>query len=108
MSLADTAAFAAVDRLTDAVQAAIDDGDWQLARELEESRRLSLEDLVAQAAKAGPEAENLRDYLAAAQERVQKLMGELMHHQRRVVREADMVRTGRRAAAVYESAAGAD
>ena len=108
MSLAETSAFAAVDRLTDAVQSAIDDGDWQLARELEESRRRALEALVAQAAKAGTEAENLRDYLLAAQERVLKLMGELRHHQRRVVREADMVRTGRRAAAVYESAARAE
>jgi hypothetical protein len=87
--------------LTDRVQAAIDAGDWQLARELETSRRAELEALVAEQAK-GLE---LVGALASLADRNHRMIGAVQHHRRAILRDAETIRTGHAAVAAYDSAA---
>lgn len=87
----------AVIELTDRVQAAIDEGDWPRAQEIEATRRQLLEQL---AVAPGSGAE-LASVLAAVEERNQRLIGLVQHHRRRVLREAAVARTANAGAAAY-------
>jgi hypothetical protein len=83
--------------LTDRVQAAIDAGDWQTAQELETQRRAAIERLVAEHGAGG----DMTGALTQLHERNQRLIGEVHHHRRRVLRDASLVRTGQSAASAY-------
>lgn len=87
--------------LTDRVQTAITAGEWQAATELEEERRALLARYLDQHRAAGLEA--LSDELTALQTTNNRLIGELHHHRRRLVREATTVRTGRQAVRAYSA-----
>ena len=82
--------------LTDQVHAAIDDGDWPRAQELETERRRLLEQLAA-----APDGGDLKPTFAALEARNHRLIGLVEHHKRRVLREAAVARTGHDAAAAY-------
>jgi hypothetical protein len=82
--------------LTDRVQAAIDAGDWQLAKALEDERRAQLERLVAEQT-----ALDVRSVLDSLAVRTHRLIGLEEHHKRRVLREATTVTAGHAAAAQY-------
>jgi hypothetical protein len=94
-----SAPLAAILDLTEQVQAAVDRGDWPRARELEAQRRGALERLVA----TGSVADELRAALTELYARNQRMIGEVEHHRRRIVRDAAMVKTRRAAAAAYTS-----
>jgi hypothetical protein len=85
--------------LTEQVQAAIDGGDWPRALELENERRAALERLV----ETPSIADELRAALGELYARNQRMIGEVEHHRRRIVRDAAMLKTGRAAAAAYAS-----
>lgn len=87
--------------LTDQVQAAIDDGDWPRAQELETQRRRLLEQLAT-----APDAGDLKSTFAALEARNHRLIGLVEHHKRRVLREAAVARTGHDAAAAYVAVRG--
>ena len=93
-------ALAAILELTDLVQAAINDGDWQRAHVLENERRGRLEQLVAAQA-WGEERDALRATLTGLQQRNQRMIGEVHHHRRRILREASMLKAGHEAAGAY-------
>jgi hypothetical protein len=82
--------------LTDQVQAAIDDGDWPRAQQLETQRRRLLEQLAA-----APDTGDLKSTFSALEARNHRLIGLVEHHKRRVLREAAVARTGHDAAAAY-------
>jgi hypothetical protein len=92
--------------LTERVQAAINGGDWQLAHELEVTRRELLERLVADAAQLFAPASELPAVLAQLEERSRRLIGEVHHHRRRILREASMIKTGHAAVEAYGAAPG--
>jgi hypothetical protein len=89
--------FTAILDLTDRVQAAIDEGDWPRAQQLENERRAAIERLVAEQA-VGSE---LQAALGELYARNQRMIGEVHHHRRRLEREALTVKTGRAAVAAY-------
>jgi hypothetical protein len=91
--------------LTDAVQAAIDASDWQGASRIEAERRAKLEALVAASGRGTLTNERLRECLLDAQTESRRLIGEVDHHRRRVLREAETVSTGQRAVIEYEATA---
>jgi hypothetical protein len=82
--------------LTDRVQAAIDDGDWPRAQELETERRRLLEQLAA-----APDGGDLKPTFVALEARNRRLIGLVEHHKRRVLREAAVARTGHDGVAAY-------
>ena len=86
--------------LTEQVQAAINEGDWQRAHALETDRRSLLEEFVAA---EGPVDRNngLQLALTQLQQRNQHMLGEVHHHRRRVLREASMLKAGHDAAGAY-------
>jgi hypothetical protein len=86
--------------LTDRVQAAIDAGDWLAAQEAETLRRMALERLIAEQGTGG----DLTRSLTQLHERNQRMIGEVHHHRRRVLRDAAMVKTGQAAASAYAEA----
>jgi hypothetical protein len=85
--------------LTEKVQAAIDSGDWACAHTLELERRAALERLLTGA----HVAEEVRAALVDLHARNQRMIGEVHHHRRRMLRDAEIVKTGRAAAAAYAS-----
>ena len=91
--------LAAVLEMTERVQAAITAGEWAQALELETERRELLVRLVHQHRDTG--VESLLDELTDLQNTHNRLIGELFHHRRRLVREATTVRTGRSAVRAY-------
>lgn len=98
-----------LDAVAAEVQHAVDAGDWTLAASLEIEFRETLAQQVETLREA--DAPALRRTLEAAAVRVAHLIGEVAHHERRLVREASMISTGRRAAAAYamaDRAAGED
>jgi hypothetical protein len=90
--------------LTDRVQTAIDQGDWQHAQELETERRAKLELLVA----AGGASGDLSSALSSLEQRNHRIVGLVQHHRRRVLREASTVRTNQAAANAYANASTGD
>ena len=92
-----SAVFTTILDLTEQVQTAIDAGDWQRAQALEGERRCAIERLVADQTVTAELTAALGDLYA----RNQRMIGEVHHHRRRIVREASMVRTGQAAVAAY-------
>lgn len=86
--------------LTAQVEAAMADGDWQQAADLEAQRRAALSALLGTRGVAAVDPE-LRDALAGILSRTHRLLGEAHHHRRALLRDAEMVRLGRRAASEY-------
>ena len=89
--------LAQVLELTDRVQAALDAGDWLAAQGVETERRAALEQLVAERGAGG----DLGTALAELQTRNQRMIGEVHHHRRRVLRDASMVQTAHSAVSAY-------
>ena len=89
--------------LTDQVQAAIDDGDWPRAQQLETERRDLLEQLAA-AADVG----DVMPTFAALEARNRRMIGLVEHHKRRVLREAAVARTGHEGVAAYVDVKGSE
>ena len=87
--------------LTDQVQAAIDDGDWSRARELDVARREAIAQLVVERA-ADPA---LGDALADLYARNQRMLGDVDHARRRLLRDKALLKTGQAAVAAYDDAA---
>ena len=90
--------------LSDALQAAINAGEWRRATEIDRERRQALEVLLDKLAPS----EELNAALAELQQQTHHLMGQAHHHQRRLVREASTLATGRAAAQEYSSTAAAE
>jgi hypothetical protein len=89
--------------LTDEVQAAIGNGQWETATELDRRRRAALDALLQDLAREPALTASLLQALTDLQTRTRHMIGEVAHHQRRVIREASTVTTGRRAAHEYEA-----
>jgi hypothetical protein len=83
--------------LTEQVQAAIDGGDWQRARELEGARRDAIVQLVAE--RAGDAS--LPSALADLYARNQRMLGDVDRERRRLLRESALVTKGQAAVAAY-------
>jgi hypothetical protein len=90
--------LAQVLELTDRVQAAMDAGDWLGAQDAETQRRAAIERLVAELGAGG----ELEGALTQLHERNQRMIGEVHHHRRRVLRDAALVKAGQSAASAYE------
>jgi hypothetical protein len=91
-----------------AVQQAIDAGDWTGAAALEIEFRERLGTVIATLGSGSAQDQlALRATLEAAATRVARLIGEVAHHERRLIRDSMLLSTGRRAAAAYASADGA-
>ncbi len=88
---------ATVLELTDQVQAAIGDGDWARAQELEDANVGTLLEQLAGAA----DGSDLKPTLLALEERNRGLIGLVEHHKRRIVREAAVARSGHEGTAAY-------
>lgn len=95
-----TATLTSILELTEAVQSAIDEGDWLRASEIEARRRSMLEAFFAASAARGAGLEPA-GALEQLRERNQRLIGEVQHHRRRVLRDASMIRTGQIAVDAY-------
>jgi hypothetical protein len=83
--------------LTEQVQAAIDGGDWQRARELEGARRDAIVQLVAE--RAGDTS--LPNALADLYARNQRMLGDVDRERRRLLRESALVTKAQTAMAAY-------
>jgi hypothetical protein len=92
--------LAQVLELTDRVQSAIGAGDWLAAQDVEIERRAALEQLVAEQGAGG----ELGTALADLHARNLRMIGEVHHHRRRVLRDASMVKVAHSAAAAYGEA----
>lgn len=97
------AALNVVLELTEEIQTAIDAGDWQRASDLDADRRSRLEQLIAEHGNAD-EGSEMRNAFAALLERNRRLIGEVQHHRRGVLRDASMIRTGQAAVSSYGAA----
>jgi len=86
--------------LTDQVQAAIDGGDWQRARDLEAARREAIARLVAERGADAQVGDALRELYAHNQ----RMLGEVDRQRRRLLRESALVTTGQTAVAAYGDA----
>lgn len=83
--------------LTEQVQAAIDGGDWQRARELEGARRAAIVQLVAE----GAGDASLPSALADLYARNQRMLGDVDRERRRLLRESAFVTKAQTAVAAY-------
>ena len=88
--------------LTDQVEAAIAAGEWQQAADLEAQRRATLIGLIERQGVSSNVAAELRDAMAGIASRTYRLIGQAQHHQRALLRDASMIRIGRKAADEYE------
>jgi hypothetical protein len=86
--------------MTEQVQAAIDGGDWQRARDLESARREAIVRLVAER----PAVPRIGDALAELYARNQRMLGDVEQQRRRLLRESALLKTGRAAVAAYGDA----
>ena len=86
--------------LTEQVQAAIDCGDWQRARELEGARREAIVQLVAERADDASLSSALADLYA----RNQRMLGDVDRERRRLLRESAFVTKAQAAVAAYADA----
>ena len=96
-----TAQLTAILDLTEQVQAAIDGGDWRLARELEGARRDAIVRLVAERAGDASLPAALADLYA----RNQRMLGEVDRERRRLLRESAVVTKAQAAVAAYADTA---
>ncbi len=92
-----TAPLTSILDLTEQVQAAIDGGDWRLAHELEGARRDAIVRLVAEGAADASLPATLADLYA----RNQRMLGEVEHERRRLLRESARVTAGQAAISAY-------
>ncbi len=88
---------------TDAVAEAINAGDWESATKLELERREFLQHYLQQEALRHGDLEHLRQALTELQARGNRFVGEVHHHQHRVIREACTLKKGRDAVKEYDS-----
>src|SRR5262245_60209662 len=95
-----TAQLTAILDLTERVQAAIDGGDWQRARELEGARREAIVQLVAE----GAGDTRLPSALADLYARNQRMLGDVDRERRRLLRESALVTKAQAAVAAYADA----
>lgn len=95
-----SAQLTAILDLTEQVQAAIDGGDWQRARELEVARRDAIVRLVAD--RAGDTS--LPNALADLYARNQRMLGDVDRERRRLLRESTLVTKAQAAVAAYADA----
>jgi hypothetical protein len=86
--------------LTEQVQAAIDGGDWQRARELEKARCEAIVQLVAERAGDAGLPNTLADLYA----RNQRMLGDVDRERRRLLRESAVVTKAQAAVAAYADA----
>ena len=92
-----TVQLTAILDLTEQVQAAIDSGDWQRARELESARCEAIVQLVAE----GAGDASLPSALADLYARNQRMLGEVDRERGRLLRESARVTAGQAAIAAY-------
>ena len=105
---ADVTAGSSVQRLaslTDAIQSAMDAGDWKQAATLAETRLETLRMLFAPGGAAGLDAELFEKLLLDAQATNFRLIGEVDHHRRRLRREAELETSAERAVEHYAATA---
>jgi hypothetical protein len=95
-----TVQLTAILDLTEQVQAAIDSGDWQRARELEGTRCDAIAQLVAE--RAGDAS--LPNALADLYARNQRMLGDVDRERRRLLRESAGVTKAQAAVAAYADA----
>jgi hypothetical protein len=94
--------------LTESVQEAIQSGDWVRAGELEQERRATIEAFaLAQRAESGDVGEAATSVAAEPalrmlQDLSLRMIGEVHHHRRRILREAATVQTNHAAVEAYE------
>jgi len=86
--------------LTEQVQAAIDGGDWQRARDLEAERRDAIVQFVAERRGDAQLGSALADLYA----RNQRMLGDVGRERRRLLRESALLKTGQTAIAAYDDA----
>jgi len=86
---------------TEAIGDAITAGQWEQAAQLEAERRAQLQSFIAQQLEQNSDPGDLAATIQELHRRTFELMGEADHHQRRLVREAFVARTGRQAVASY-------
>ena len=98
-----TVQLTAILDLTEQVQAAIDGGDWQRARELEGERRDAIVQLVAE----GAGDTTLPSALADLYARNQRMLGDVDRERRRLLRESAFVTKAQAAVAAYADTLGA-
>jgi hypothetical protein len=89
--------LAQVLELTDRVQAAMDAGDWLVAQDIETQRRAAIEQLVAEQGTGG----DMTSALEQLHARNQRMIGEVHHHRRRVLRDSALAKAGQSAASAY-------
>jgi hypothetical protein len=87
----------AILELTEQVQAAIDGGDWQRARDLEAARRDAIVQLVAE--RAGDAT--LPNALADLYARNQRMLGDVDRERRRLLRDSALVTKAQTAVSAY-------
>jgi hypothetical protein len=98
--------FQKFDSITCAVQNAMDDRDWMLAAELESERRAELATVIAEYLQSDSmQVDSLIARLGDASLSVARMIGELAHHERKMIREVTMIATGRQAAEAYRTTA---
>jgi len=86
---------------TEAIGDAITAGQWEEAALLEAQRREGLQTFIRQQLQQNVDPRQLAATIEELQKRTYGLMGEADHHQRKLVREAFVARTGREAVASY-------
>jgi len=98
----ETIDLARVLALTEQVEAAIAAGEWQQAADLEAQRRATLVGLLERQSASSSIAPELRAAITNVVSRTHHLIGQAHHHRRTLLREASMIRLGRKAADEYE------
>lgn len=80
---------------------AITEGRWEEAATLESRRREDLATFIQTQLKQGADPKVLATDIEQLHRKTHLLLGEADHHQRKLVREAFVARTGRKAVASY-------
>lgn len=88
-----------ITRITQEIEAFLTAGEWRKASELEEERRAALEELLDAVSDPREKAKLCED----AQRITRALIGQIDHHQRRLVQDAYIVRQSRAAAKAYSA-----
>ena len=86
---------------TEAIADAITAGHWEEAALLEAQRREGLKAFISRQLEQDVDPTKLAATIQELQQRTYRLMGEADHHQRKLVREAFVARTGRQAVETY-------
>ncbi len=81
---------------------AITEGRWEEAATLEAQRRETLASFIQSRLSQGADPVVLAADIERLHQQTHQLLGEADHHQRKLVREAFVARTGRKAVASYQ------